>query len=110
LSETDHADVHVFVKVDSHYESYTVGELEGFQHRLSGILDISSQSALHLCRVEEGCLQLMFQVPSIAHQKIFPLSSQQERVLAAERVVKLTCGNYEFVAKVTLISIPLYPM
>ena len=98
LSETDHADV--FVKVDSPYKSYTVGELEGFQNRLCGILHISSQSALNVCRAEEGCLQLMFQVPSFAHQKIFPLSSQQERALTAERVIKLTCGNYEFVAKV----------
>ena len=98
VSETDHADI--FVKVDSHYESYTVVELQDFQNRLSALFRISSQGILRLCRVERGCFQLMFQVPSFVQQKIFPLSSEQERALVAERVIKLTCGNYKFVAKV----------
>ena len=101
VSETGHADV--FVKVDSHYESYTVEELRGFQHRLSEIFHISSQGVLRLCRVEKGCFQLMFQVPSFVQPKIFPLSSVQERALVAEGVIKLTCGNYEFVAKVCTV-------
>ena len=100
VSETDHANI--FVKVDSHYESYTVQELEGFRYRLGSILHISSQGVLRLCRVEKGCFQLMFQVPSFS--KIFPLSSEQEKALVAERVIKLTCGKYEFVAKVCAVS------
>ena len=40
VSETGHADI--FVKVDSHYDNYTVQELEGFRNRLSRILHISS--------------------------------------------------------------------
>ena len=98
VSETDHADI--FVKVDSHYESYTVVELQEFQNRLSELFHISSQGILRLCRVEKGCFQLMFQVPSFVQQRIFPLSSEQERALVAEGVIKLTCGNYEFIAKV----------
>ena len=50
--------------------------------------------------MEEGCFQVMFQVPSFVQQEIFPLSSEQERALVAEKVIKLTCGDYEFVAKV----------
>ena len=98
VSESDHADI--FVKVDSHYESYTVAELEDFQNRLSKLFRISSQGVLRLCRVEKGCFQLIFQVPSFVQQEIFPLSSEQERALVAEGVIKLTCGNYEFIAKV----------
>jgi len=98
VSKTGQANI--FVKVDAHYESYTVQELRGFQQRLSNILRISSQRVLHLCRVEKGCFQLTFQVPSAVQQKIFPLSSEQERALEAEGVIKLTCGNYEFVTKV----------
>jgi len=98
VSETDHADI--FVKVDSHYESYTVVELQDFQNKLSALFRISSQGILRLCRVEKGCFQLMFQVPSCVQQKIFPLSSEQERALVAKKVIKLTCGNYKFVAKV----------
>jgi len=77
VSETDHADI--FVKVDSHYESYTVVELQDFQNRLRELFHISSQGILRLCQVEKGCFQLMFQVPYFVQQKIFPLSSEQER-------------------------------
>ena len=101
VSETDHADI--FVKVDSHYESYTVVELQEFQNRLSELFHISSQGILRLCRVEKGCFQLMFQVPYFVQQEIFPLSSEQERALVTEGVIKLTCGNYEFVVKVCAI-------
>ena len=97
VSEMGHADM--IVKIDSHYDNYTVQELWGFRKRLSEILRISL-ILLRLCQVEEGCLQVLFQVPSFVEQKIFPLSSEQERALVAEGVIKLTCGNYEFVAKV----------
>ena len=33
-------------------------------------------------------------------QEIFPLSSEQESALAAEGVIRLTCGDYEFTTKV----------
>ena len=91
-SETDHADI--FVKLDSQYENFTVAEIELFRHKLSDILCVSSQGVLRLCRVEKGCFQLMFQVPSFVQQKIFPLSKQQKKSLAAKHVIKLTWGEY----------------
>ena len=97
-SETDHADV--FVKVDSQYENYTVTEVERFRCQLSKLLHVSYQGVLRLCRVEKGCFQLMFQVPLSVQQKIFPLSREQERALAQERVIRLTCGQYQFLAEV----------
>jgi len=97
VSEADH--VHLVVKVDSVYEQFTVEAVEDFRIRLSGILGVS-HSVLRLCEVAEGCFQLMFQVPFFVQQEIFPLSSKQERALVEEGVIRLTCGNYEFVAKV----------
>ena len=97
-SDADH--VNLVVKKDSVYEEFTVKELKKFQYRLSRVLHVSSQSVLRLCEVEEGCLQLIFQVPSFVQQEIFPLSSEQERALAAEGVIRLTCGDYQFDAKV----------
>ena len=97
-STDDHADL--VVKVDSVYEQFTVKELKKFQYRLSRTLNVSPQSVLRLCQVEEGCLQLIFQVPSFVQQEIFPLSSEQERALAAEGVIRLTCGDFQFVVKV----------
>ena len=53
VSEMGHADI--IVKVDSHYETYTVQELRDFRKRLIEILHISS--VLRLCLAEKGCFQ-----------------------------------------------------
>ena len=94
VSDTDHTDV--FVKVDSRYDNYTVEEIKGLCNKLSETLCVSSEGALRLCRVEKGCLQLTFQVPSFVQQKTFPLSRNQEGTLKAEGVIKLTSGEYQF--------------
>ena len=93
-SDADHADL--VLKVDSVYDVFTVKELKNFEYRLSRIFCVSQQSVLRLCKVEKGCLQLIFQIPSFVQQEIFPLSTEQERALAAEGVMKLTCGEYIF--------------
>ena len=92
VSKADCADV--FVKVDSQYDNCTIAQIERFHLKLSEILQVSSQGILHLCRVDKGCLQLMFQVPSFVQQEIFPLSGEQEESLAANGVIKLICGEY----------------
>ena len=102
VSDTDHADV--FVKVDSRYDNYTVEEIKGYCNKLSDTLHVSSQGVLRLCRVEKGCFQLTFQVPSFVQQKIFPMSRQQKRTLAAMDVIELTCGEYHFMVKVVHLS------
>ena len=94
VSDTDHADI--FVKLDSQYDNYTVAQIEGLCQKLSGILHLSSQGVLRLCRVDKGCFQLMFQVPLFLKQEIIPLSKEQEKALAAMDVIKLTCGDYQF--------------
>ena len=100
VSDADHADI--FVKVDSQYENYTVAEIEEFRHALSEILRVSSQGILRLCRVDKGCFQLMFQVPSLVQNKIFPLSTEQEKALAAVAVIRLTCGEYHFLVRLVV--------
>ena len=102
VSDSDHAGV--FVKVDSYYEKYNVAEVEGFRHKLSKILHISSQGIMRLCRVDKGCFQLMFQVPSFIQQEVFPLSREQEKALATMHVIRLTCGKYQFLVKSCLCS------
>ena len=94
VSDADHADI--FVKVDAQYENCTVTQIERFRHKLSEILCVSSQGILRLCRVEKGCFQLTFQVPSFVKQEIFPLSKEQERTLEALGVIRLTCEEYQF--------------
>ena len=101
-SDAHHADL--VVKLDSVFEEFTVKELKKFQYRLGRIFCVTPQSVLRLCRVEEGCLQLIFQVPSFVQQEIFPLSSEQESALAAEGVIRLTCGDYQFAVKVCSVT------
>ena len=98
MSSGDHADL--VLKVDTAYQQFNVDELDNFEYRLSRIFFVLPQSVLRLCQVDEGCLQLIFQVPSFVQEEIFPLSSEQERALAAEGVIKLTCGDYQFDSKV----------
>ena len=101
VSDADHADI--FVKLDSQYDNYTVAQIEGFRQKLSEILHLSSQGILRLCRVDKGCFQLMFQVPALVQQEIFPLSRKQERALAGVGVIKLTCGEYQFLVNLSLL-------
>ena len=97
VSDADHTDI--FVKLDSQYDNYTVKQIEGFRHKLSEILRVSSQGILRLCRVDKGCFQLMFQVPALVQQEIFPLSKDQERTLTVIGVIKLTCRKYQFLVE-----------
>ena len=87
------------MKVDSQYDNYTVAQIEGFRHKISEELRVSSQGILCLCRVDKGCFQLMFQVPAFVQQDIFPLSREQDRALAVIGVIRLTCGEYQFLVK-----------
>ena len=98
VSDAGHADV--FVKLVSQYEIFTIAEIELFRHKLSEIVHISSQSVLRLCRVDKGCFELTFQVPSFVQQKIFPLSREQEMALEEEGVIQLKCGEYHFLSKI----------
>ena len=107
MSKDDHVDL--VVKVDSVYEKFTVKELKKFECRLSTIFCVSPQSVLRLCQVEKGCLQLIFQVPLFVQQEIFPLSSEQKSALAAEGVIRLTCGDYQFTDNVSDSFHKLYP-
>ena len=98
ISETGHVDV--FVKVDSKYDNFSVKEVENFCWQLCRIYGVTSHGVFRLCQVEKGCLQFRFQIPSFMQQELFPLSSEQETALAEEGVIKLTCGNYQFIPKV----------
>ena len=111
-SETDHSII--FVKLDSRYDNYTGAEIKRFCRKLSETLHVSSKGVMRLCEVHEGCIQLTFQVPSFVQQKIFPLSKEQEKALAAMGVMKLTCGEYQFLVRLSgstcqcIVSVHVY--
>ena len=96
-SDAGHADI--IVKLDVEYEKFTVADIELFCHKLSEIVNVSYQGILSLRRIDKGCFELTFQVPSFVQQKIFPLSREQEMALEEEGVIKLECGKYRFLSK-----------
>ena len=98
-SETDHPNI--FVKLDSRYDNYTGAEIKRFCRKLNETLHVSSKGVMLLRRVDEGCIQLTFQVPLFVQQKIFPLSKEQAKALAAIGVMKLTCGEYQFLVRLS---------
>ena len=97
VSDAGHTDI--VVKLDVKYENFTVADIEVFCHKLSEIVHVSSQGVLCLCRIDKGCFELTFQVPSFVQQKIFPLSREQEMALEKKGVIKLKCGKYHFSSK-----------
>ena len=103
--DADHADI--IVKVDSQYDNYTVAQIEGLCHKLSEVLKVS-QGILRLCRIDKGCFQLMFQVPSSIKCEMLPLSREQEWSLADMGVIRLTCGEYQFLVKLSDFLVSLH--
>ena len=75
------------------------------QSVLAEILEVEAET-LYICRIDKGCVELQFQVPSFVEEDIFPLSVEQERSLFTSKVAKLTCGSYSFPSKVIIYLIP----
>ena len=90
----------MIVKVEHDYD--TLVELKQFQCQLSVILDVSVH-VLHLCSVKEGCIQMLFVIPTFIREAIFPLSAAQVAELKELGVIKLSCGDHQFSDQVQCI-------
>ena len=97
-SESGHACL--VVKKDDVLGNFSMNELKIFQYKMCQILQVTEHT-LQLLTVEEGCLQLTFQIPAFVQHLVFPLSADQEKLLQAEGVLALICGDYKFPAQVT---------
>ena len=47
---------------------------------------------LYLCNVTKGCVEVVFLIPQLVAQKVFPLSDAQQNALSANHVVKYSCN------------------
>ena len=86
----------MFVTLDRSYDNCTVSSLKNFERELAKILNISSDVVVILCRIAPGSLQLIFQIPLLIQNTIFPLSSEQEHALTKLGVAQLSTGEYYF--------------
>ena len=85
------------VKVEESWDPSEGCSLENIRrlcNSLAEILEVEPET-LYLCQINQGCVELLFQVPSFI-EDIFPLSKEQERSLTSVGVTRLTCGSYRF--------------
>ena len=86
-------DVELYVKLDSEYDECKLEELEGFQNRLSSVLQINVYHCL-LSEVKDGCFEL---TPRQVQEDIFPLSVVQSVIeLEKLKVLYNACGDYKW--------------
>lgn len=85
----------VYIKLDSKLEDVTISDLQELRFKVSEILDISV-SAIRLCCIKQGCIEVTWQIPCFINKIVFPLSSDREKMLQQLhlRVVKLSCLDY----------------
>ena len=95
----DKGKTNLVVKVEESWDPSDGCSLEiilRLRNSLAEILGVESEM-LYLCRIDKGCVELLFQVPSFVEEDIFPLSVEQETSLASIGVTRLTCGSYSYV-------------
>ena len=99
-------DKELIVKVDKKWEKIRIEELEEVLFNIAGILKVSRHT-LHLCSVENGCVQLTFLVPNHIPAAVFPLTTEQEVAMMKKGVLDLKCGSYHFTCQVNTVIV--YP-
>lgn len=86
------------MKLDSKYDNFSLRALQDFQATLCKILN-SSEEALVLRRIDEGCVELTFRVPVFVLSTIFPLAANQENALIRLGVLSLSSITCHFSAE-----------
>ncbi len=89
----------MIVKLDSSYDNCELSRLKLFEWNLSSILNLNDV-VLKLVKIDDGCIELTFLLPSFITSDIFPLSTDQERALQSQGVLQLHCGDVHYQAEV----------
>lgn len=79
-------------------KSFTIKALDALRDELATTLNLEAHT-LHLCSVEEGCLQLTFQVPTFVKDELFPLSHEQKLTLEKLYIQKIECDGIQIYAR-----------
>ena len=90
-------DVVVKIGTSNSETEFSMAEISIYQATISDILGIHL-TALLLCNISKGCVQLVFQIPKfiMADGKIFPLNVKQTGALRAKGIIKLRCECFEW--------------
>ena len=87
--------IDLVMKLDSKYDKYTLIAIKDLRVTLGKLLHITPET-LYLWKIEDGCINLTFQIPHFVQEAILPLSAEQETTLLELGVLQLTCGDYHF--------------
>ena len=74
------------------FDKLTLHDIRKLLRNIADLLEVS-RFAIRLCCFGKGCINLTFQVPCFVKQRVFPLTSVQEKELAKLGVMQLTCGD-----------------
>lgn len=91
----DTTQVKIFIKLDDSYDKCSLSHLKLFTGKLSEVFSLQG-GVLQLVTVNLGCFELIFQVPLLLQDTIFPLSIEQEEMLMQWHVLKFSCGQHTF--------------
>ena len=75
------------VKLDARIQR--LGDLDEVRRSITKILGLQY---LYLRDVTKGCVEVVFLIPQLVAQKVFPLSDAQQNALSANQVVKYSCN------------------
>ena len=89
-------DHEMIAKVDKKWEEIRMEQLEDMIVNLADELQVPRHT-LHLCTVENGCLQLTLLVSRYISDEMFPLTTEQEAALRKIGVTDLQCGTHHLV-------------
>ena len=94
-----------YIKLDSRFKDenfMTINQLQELRFKVGEILNIPV-SAIRFCCIQKGCIRVNWQIPCFVEQVIFPLCSEQLKMLKELGVIQLCCGNYEYEIQVMTV-------
>ena len=92
--EPEENEIHLVVKMKGDFKMFTLETENVFRLKLCIFFGVKP-SALRFTDASEGCIRLVFSLPSFLEEAIFPLSDQQKESLHGEGVMLLRSNQTE---------------
>ena len=81
------------------YNQFTLDGIRHFKNRLIRVLEIR-QFDIDIVSVDDGCVQMLWQMPHYLVPRVFPLQLKQEVLLHDDlKVTELYCWDYKYTGK-----------
>ena len=83
------------LKLDSSFDDCTLAHVEELRDEVAKMLNLKPYVLRHH-EIKSGCIQLVLLIPEFIFNDIFPLISDQKRILQQLKVTRLDCGTFHF--------------